>query len=105
MASAPMPGLIIGKTICVKVRTSPAPSILAASSSSLGMFSENCFIRNTPNGQPTVGRMTAQSVLCRFRNAISLSSGMRMTCLGSAIAHTKIEKISARPVKRFLASA
>ena len=54
MASAPTPGLTMGSTISQKVRSSPAPSILAASRSSEGRVSENCFIKNTPNGQLTV---------------------------------------------------
>ena len=105
IASAPTPGLIMGKTMLTKVLASPAPSMRAASSISPGMFSENCFIRNTPKGQPTVGKMTAHRVLCRFRNAISLSSGINITCLGSAMAHTNTLKSTTRPVKRFLASA
>ena len=55
MASAPTPGFIMGKTIRLKVFSSLAPSILAASSISLGMLSANCLMRNTPNGQPTMG--------------------------------------------------
>ncbi len=55
IASAPTPGFIMGKTIWLKVLSSPAPSILAASSISPGMLSANCFMRNTPNGQPTIG--------------------------------------------------
>ena len=89
----------------MKVRASPAPSMRAASSISLGMFSENCFIRNTPKGQPTVGKMTAHRVLCRFSHAISLSRGIMMTCLGSAMAQTNMVKINPRPANCFLASA
>ncbi len=48
-------GLYHGKTIRLKVFSSLAPSILAASSISLGMLSANCLMRNTPNGQPTIG--------------------------------------------------
>ena len=105
MASAPTPGLIRGNTMSMNVRISPAPSMRAASSISFGMFSENCFIRNTPKGQPTVGKITAHRVLCRFSHAISLSSGIMMTCLGSAMAQTNRLKINPRPAKRFLASA
>ena len=63
MASAPMPGLTIGSTTLIKVRASLAPSMRAASSISVGMPSLNCFIRKTPKGQPTMGKMTAQMVL------------------------------------------
>ena len=105
IASAPMPGLMMGSTISTKVRASPAPSMRAASSRDSGMVSENCFIRNTPKGQPTVGRMTAQRVLWSFKNAISLSRGIRMTCLGRAMAHTKMENTSPRPTNFFFASA
>ena len=40
-----------------------SPSMRAASIISVGIPSLNCFIRNTPNGQPTMGNMTAQIVL------------------------------------------
>ena len=70
-----------------------------------GMFSENCFIRNTPNGQPTVGKITAHKVLCRPRKLISFSRGMRITCLGSAMAMMKMEKMTVRPANCFLAMA
>ena len=63
IASAPMPGLIMGSAMRTKVLASLAPSMRAASSISPGMPSLNCFIRNTPNGQPTMGKMTAQIVL------------------------------------------
>ena len=105
MASAPIPGLTMGSTILTKVRASLAPSMRAASSISVGMPSLNCFIRNTPNGQPTMGKMTAQMVLYRFSALISRSRGIRMTCLGSAIAQTMRVNSSLRPTKRFLASA
>ena len=62
MARAPNPGLMMGHTTLRKVRSSPAPSIRAASSISVGMVSENCFIKKMPNGQPTVGRITAHNV-------------------------------------------
>ena len=93
----------------MKVFTSPAPSMRAASSKEEGMPSENCFMRNTPKGQPTTGKTTAkmepQVVSTRWRMDISRSSGMRMTCLGSAMAHTNREKMKPRPQKRFFASA
>ena len=63
MARAPMPGLTMGSTMLIKVLASLAPSMRAASSISVGMPSLNCFIRNTPNGQPTMGKITAQMVL------------------------------------------
>ena len=81
-----MPGFIMGKTTLKKVRSSPEPSTRAASSISVGTVSENCFIRNTPKGQPTVGRMTAQRVLRRCMSASIWLSGMTMTCLGRAMA-------------------
>ena len=77
----------------------------AASSISVGMPSLNCFIRNTPNGQPTMGKMTAQMVLYRFSALISRSRGIRMTCFGSAMAQTIRVKRMLRPTKRFFASA
>ena len=105
MASAPTPGLTIGRTMLTKVFASLAPSMRAASSISVGMPSLNCFIKKTPNGQPTMGKMTAQMVLYRFRELISRSRGIRMTCLGSAMAQTMRVNSTLRPTKRFLASA
>ena len=100
-----MPGLTMGSTMSMKVLASLAPSMRAASSISVGMPSLNCFIRNTPKGQPTMGKMTAQMVLYRFKELISRSRGIRMTCLGRAIAHTMRVNSSLRPTKRFFASA
>ena len=105
MARAPMPGLTMGSTTVMKVLASLAPSMRVASRISPGMLSENCFIRNTPKGQPTVGKITAQRLSYSFRADISLSRGMRMTCLGRAMAHTMREKMIARPANRFLARA
>ena len=105
MASAPTPGLTMGSTISQKVRSSPAPSILAASRSSEGRVSENCFIKNTPNGQPTVGKMTAHEVLYSPMAAIMRTRGTITTCFGSAIAHTKMAKMNFAPVNRFFANA
>jgi hypothetical protein len=76
----------------------------AASSSDEGIVSENCFIRKTPNGQPTIGKMTDQSDSDRPRDLASVTSGIRMTCLGRAIAQTKSVKTSFLPEKCFLAS-
>ena len=105
MARAPMPGLTMGRTMVEKVRHSLAPSTRAASRISPGMPSENCFIKNTPKGQPTVGKMTAHRVSYRFSADISFSRGIRMTCLGRAMAHTIRENRMARPMNRFFARA
>ena len=88
IASAPIPGLIIGTMIRTKVFASLAPSMDAASIISEGTPSENCFIRNTPKGQPTMGNTTAQMVLYRSKLDISRSRGTKITCFGKAIAHT-----------------
>lgn len=56
IANVPMPGFTIGTKTVVKVLNSLAPSILAGSSISPGMPSENCLIRNTPKGSPQWGR-------------------------------------------------
>ena len=105
MAKAPMPGLIMGMTTVENVFHSLDPSMRAASRISPGMLSENCFIKNTPKGQPTVGKITAQRLSYRRRADISFSRGIRMTCLGRAMAQTMRENRSARPLKRFLARA
>ena len=100
-----MPGLIIGSAICEKVFHSLAPSILAASIISPGIPSANCLIRNTPNGHPTVGKITAQIVLYIFSEDISRNNGIRITCFGRAIAHTISENRIVRPINLFFASA
>ena len=93
----------MGSMTSVKVRHSPAPSIRQASTISVGILSENCFSRNTPKGQPTMGIMTAQMVLYSFSADISRSSGIRITCLGSAMAQTTRLNRIPRPQKRFFA--
>ena len=103
------PGEIIGSVTRKKVRNSLAPSILAASSRELGIFSENCFIRNTPKGHPTTGKITAnmepQTLFNSPRLDISVIRGIRITCFGRAIAHTNRPKIRPFPQKRFFARA
>ena len=74
-----------------------------ASVISVGMPSANCFSRNTPKGQPTMGKITAQMVSYSFSADISRSSGIRMTCLGRAMAHTMRLNRIPRPQKRFFA--
>ena len=109
IASAPNPGLIIGNATFTKVVSSPAPSIRQASRREVGIFSENCFIMNTPNGHPTTGKITANmEPHTDFKNPmadICLIKGIRITCFGSAMAHTNRPKIRLLPQKRFFASA
>jgi hypothetical protein len=78
-------------------RSSPAPSMRAASSREEGIVSENCFIRKTPNGQPAIGRITDQRDSDRPRFFASVTSGIRMTCLGSAMAQTNSVKMKPLP--------
>ena len=87
----------MGNTTLKKVRSSPAPSTRAASRISVGTVSENCFIRNTPKGQPTVGRITAQMLSLRWMAVISCSRGMTMTCLGRAMAQMMMVNRMPRP--------
>ncbi len=48
-----------GITIRAKIRSSPAPSMRAASSSASGMPRMNCRMRNTPSGAVMNGRISA----------------------------------------------
>ena len=105
MASAPTPGLIIGYATDTNVFHSFAPSILAASIISVGIPSANCLIRKIPNGHPTIGKITAQMVLYSFSADISRNNGIKITCFGSAMAHTIKVNTTERPMKRFFASA
>ena len=57
MPSVARTGVAIGITTDQKIRNSLAPSIRAASSSSLGTPSMNWRIRKTPNGPARNGRI------------------------------------------------
>lgn len=52
----------IGITICQNSRHVPAPSTIAASYSSLGNASKNCFMIKTLNACAPAGSQTAQGV-------------------------------------------
>ena len=100
LAFLDMPG------VTLKARFSPRELCACGTDSVLLLISANVGeTENTPNGQPTVGRMTAQSVSCMRRKLISLSRGMRITCLGKAIAQMNSVNSAPRPRKRFFASA
>ena len=51
-----------------------------------------------------MGKITAQIVSYIFREDISRSRGIRITCLGSAMAQTIRLKTMPRPQNRFFAS-
>ena len=91
IANAANPGLTIGNAILVNVLSSPQPSIFADSNNSPGIFSLNCFIKNTPKGHPIKGRITAAKVSCIPKKFIILTKGTNTTCFGNAIAAIKTE--------------
>ena len=66
-ATTIMAGLIAGTMILVKIRICPAPSMVAASSSSRGMERINCRIRKMLNAPPPqkYGRINGQNVSTR----------------------------------------
>ena len=53
-------GLTVGMTILKKIRSSPAPSILAASRMESCTVTMNCFIRNSPRDEPMAGMISAR---------------------------------------------
>ena len=55
MATVASVALISGATTVVTMRTSPAPSIRAASIRSMGMFLIACRMRNTPKALAKLG--------------------------------------------------
>ncbi|OPZ63664.1 MAG: hypothetical protein BWY85_01584 [Firmicutes bacterium ADurb.Bin506] len=54
-----MAGLHSGSTTWVSTLKREQPSMIAASSSDLGMLNKNCLMRNAPNGPAMNGRMSA----------------------------------------------
>ena len=60
MISVSQAGFTVGMTMRKKIRISPAPSIFAASSMAFGTLSINCFIRNSPSGEPNAGIINAR---------------------------------------------
>ena len=63
----------------MKIRSRPAPSIRAASSSSRGIWSKNFLSTNTIGEWITCGRISAQYVSIRFSDCICWNSGMMRT--------------------------
>ena len=74
-----------GSMIRANTRKWPAPSMNAASSSSVGSAANAWRMRNTPNDETMVGssRPAKVSTRCRFR--ISMNSGTMITCSGIII--------------------
>ena len=60
MASVATAGMAIGSMICQKMRSSPAPSMRAASSSSTGKVWKNWRSMKMPNAPTAPGRIKPQ---------------------------------------------
>ena len=89
--------IILGRAESYASKNPPLPSIFAASKSSVGTFSLNCFIKKIPKGQPHKGRIMAQEVSWIPIKETSFIRGTRITCFGRAIANTKMLNNSLSP--------
>jgi len=72
-----------GRTIWKNMRSSPAPSTLAASISASGIPEMNCLIRKTPMGWHRNGRINAAYVLARCMFEMMTNKGTNVATLGT----------------------
>jgi hypothetical protein len=98
-------GVSAGSTIVAKVRSSLAPSIRAASSSSSGMESAYWRTRNMPNTLASDGTRTPAYVLTSPRYFSNRNSGIMPTCPGMISAPSRPLNTRSRPRKGSLAKA
>ncbi len=105
MVNVTSTGLSIGSTIWKKMRSSPAPSMRAASSSSSGIERAYCRTRKMPNTVASAGTTTPPKLLTRCSCFISRNSGSIATCAGITSAASSTWKIRSLPTKRSLAKA
>src|SRR5581483_8003453 len=105
-ATAAIAGFASRSTTVVRIRSSPLPSILAASKYSSGIVRKNCRSRKIENASPSqFGRITGQSVPTRPSFAHITYSGTTETCGGSISAISTTRNAASRPRQRMRASA
>ena len=105
IASVASAGPVSGSTMRVKIRTSLAPSIRAASMSESGMSAMNWRIRNTPSGVTKKGRIRPQCVFARPRLLTVTNSGTKVAIPGmTSISRTR-KKRKFFPAKSIFANA
>ena len=101
-----MPGASRGRLTWKNVRNSPAPSTLAASSSSVGTAcSLKIHIRYRPNGLIRLGMIIDQGVFVRPSWANRRNCGTASAVPGTLIEPMMTANTALRPGKRNLASA
>ena len=81
-ASVARAGRTSGRTTVPKMRRCPAPSSVAASSSSRGTPSTACRSRKMPNADAIVGASSAKYVSLSRSRVIWMNSGTTSTCNG-----------------------
>lgn len=106
MPSTAMVSLATGKTTCQMMRRLWAPSIRAASTSSIGSASSrNWRMKKTPKAATSEGSTTDWSWSNQPRSVMIRYSGMTLSCGGIVMVATTRESIMPRPRKGSLAKA
>ena len=98
-------GRAIGSTTDQNVRNVLAPSILAASSTLIGIDSKNCFMMNTPAASASSGTTRADGELYIPSWLSTRNFGISRTTPGTAITARIAVNSAARPLNLILASA
>ncbi|GMA86732.1 hypothetical protein GCM10025868_19820 [Angustibacter aerolatus] len=96
---------ISGSSTCTSVRSRPAPSMRAASSSSRGRVRKNCRSRNTPNGVARFGSAMEARVSTRCRCFITSSVGIMITWNGTMSVASISTNATPLPANRTRANA
>ena len=100
-----MAGMAFGTARLQNIRKRPAPSIRAASSSSVGNDWKTCRIRKTPNASDANGIQSAWSVFTNPSCCRRMKRGMMSTIGDTIRVEITAENSSSRPGKRIRAKA
>ena len=103
--TAEMAGQDIGIMTCRMIRRCPAPSILAASSSSVGMVRKCCRSKKIAMTWMSAGMMRLTWLFSRCRYFTTTNSGTAETWLGRVSAARNKVKITSRPRNSIRANA
>jgi hypothetical protein len=98
-------GRLSGSTIWTNVRSVPAPSTRAASSSSSGIARKNCRARKIPKTVALVGRTTDHSEPYRPRSMTRSNCGTMIAWIGIIIVESSSRNSAVRPLNGILAKA
>ena len=94
-----------GRTILNSTPRREAPSILAASSSSMGSVRKNCRSRKMPNGVTRLGRISAGSVFTSPSRCTIKNVGIIVTWNGTISVASSATNSTSRPKNRIRANA